>query len=215
MRTAVCTAPVPRPPATPTVADMLTRYTREILPSKAPSTSYQLRLLYQWMTEELGTLRLTELTSTTLFAWRLSLERRGYAPGTIKRYCDALSGPLTLAALRWHWLDENPMRAVEKPPAPPPRVRYLSDLERDRLLLACQVSRNPWLYPMVQVALATGGRKNEVRGLRWSDVDLVEGVVRFLRTKTGQARAVPLTGPALEVIRQLSVDHPYHLEAYL
>jgi integrase len=59
-----------------------------------------------------------------------------------------------------------------KPKVPRGRVRFLSDDERQRLLAACQASRNPYLYTIVVLALATGARRGELLTLRWPDVDL-------------------------------------------
>ena len=42
-------------------------------------------------------------------------------------------------------------------------------------------------------------------GLRWRDVDLDRGLAIFHKTKNDERRAVPITGRALELIRELSV----------
>src|SRR5262249_51780504 len=65
-------------------------------------------------------------------------------------------------------------------------------------------SRNPLLYAVVVVALGTGGRKNEVRRLRWEQVDLPGEQVRFIKTKTHRARAVPVVGEPLTILHQLA-----------
>ena len=183
-----------------TVTDLLARYDTEILPQKALTTQYQQRHVHAWLVRELGDLRLCDLTPMLLRTWRTSLERR-LAPGTVRRYLDSLSGPLTAAVQEWGWLPENPLRKVRKPPSGPGRVRFLSADERQRLLAACQQSRNPALYPFVLLALVTGARKTELRTLRWEHVDLVRGQLRFLHTKNGERRGVPVAQMALEVLR--------------
>src|SRR5262249_55585962 len=82
------------------------------------------------------------------------------------------------------------------------RVRYLSDQERQRLLAACQQSHNPYLHTVVVLALATGARRGELMGLRWPDVDLRRGTLTFQMTKNGERRSVPLTGHALDLMRE-------------
>jgi integrase len=84
----------------------------------------------------------------------------------------------------------------------------LTPAERTRLLAACHQSRNPHLYLIVNLALNTGGRKNKIRGLLWSQVDLTAAVVRFERTKTDRDRAVPLVGEALTLLRALAQRRP-------
>jgi len=78
----------------------------------------------------------------------------------------------------------------------------MSDEERQRLLAACQESRNPYLYTVTVLALATGARRGELLGLHWADVNLIQGQLAFWDTKNGEIRAVPLSGFALEVLRQ-------------
>ena len=57
------------------------------------------------------------------------------------------------------------MRKVAKLKEPRGRVRFLSDEERQRLLDACTTSKNKSLYTIVVLALATGGRRQELLSL--------------------------------------------------
>jgi len=82
-------------------------------------------------------------------------------------------------------------------------VRFLNDEERKRLLEACKVSRNPYLYTIVILALSTGMRKGEILGLRWKDVDLSNKKIILHETKNDERRAVPLAGPALQLMTSL------------
>jgi integrase len=82
------------------------------------------------------------------------------------------------------------------------RRLWLEAQERYQLLEACQASRNPYLYTIVVLALATGARRGELLGLRWPDVDMKRGTLTFHETKNGERRAVPLTGQALTLLHQ-------------
>jgi integrase len=183
-----------------TLYELLDLYEREILSQKAPWTIYTTHLIYRRMRVAFGNILLTELTPELLRAWRDALSAR-HSPSTVRRYLYALRGPLTSAVRYYGWLSENPMNKVLFPSDPDGRIRYLSLEESARLLAACRRSDNPYLYPAVLVALHTGGRKNEVMHLRWRDVDLTQGVVRFMRTKNGERRAVPVAGAALASLR--------------
>jgi integrase len=70
------------------------------------------------------------------------------------------------------------------------------------LLEACKQSKSPYLYLAVVLALSTGARKMEILTLRWQDVDLKRGVIMLHKTKNRERRALPLTGYALELMRQ-------------
>lgn len=71
---------------------------------------------------------------------------------------------------RWGYLDAVP--EIEMPKKPAGRLRYLEESGIDKLLKACGESRNPYLGPIVAVALNTGMRKAEILGLAWERVDL-------------------------------------------
>jgi len=111
------------------------------------------------------------------------------------------SGALTAAVREYEVLADNPLRKLRMPSPGRDRVRFLSDVERERLLLSCQHSRNPALYPLVLLALTTGARKEELRTLRWEQIDFARGLISLEHTKNGERRASLLTGQALQVLR--------------
>jgi len=89
---------------------------------------------------------------------------------------------------------------VSRPRETRARVRFLAEDERERLLAVCKVSKNPHLYAITVLALATGARRGELLSLKWSDVDLCAKKFLFHATKNGERRAAPLTGYALRVM---------------
>jgi integrase len=99
-------------------------------------------------------------------------------------------------------MDDNPLRKVRKPKEPRGRVRFLSDDERQRLLHSCNASRNRFLYTLVVLALSTGARKMELLSLTWRDIDLQRGSITIHESKNDERRTLPLTGVALDLIRQ-------------
>jgi integrase len=136
------------------------------------------------------------------------------SPATVNRYLAALSHAFTVARDEWGWLDDTPMRKVKKPKEPRGRDRYLSndtigedgetiDGERTRLLKACKASSNPYLYPVVVLALSTGMRQGEIMGLTWDDIELQQeqGRITLRETKNGEIRVVPLFNEALAIIQ--------------
>ena len=123
---------------------------------------------------------------------------------TVNRYLAALSTAISTAINEWGWMEDNILRKVSKLKEPRGRVRYFSDEERERFLLACKESHNSDLYVAVILALSTGGRKNEIWGLSWKDVDLKNGFITFEETKNDEPRSVPLQGHALELMLKRS-----------
>ncbi len=192
-----------------TLADLIDRYTRDALPAKGLQRLNQAPQL-RWWREAIGVYTLADVTPALIAEQRDKLlgeetqYKRPRGPATVNRFLATLSHAFTVAIREWGWLDENPVRKVRRPTEPRGRVRFLSDDERERLLAACKESRNPYLYPVVLLALSTGARKGEIRWLTWRDVDLTRRVITLRKTKNGEIRLLPLAGRALEVITALA-----------
>lgn len=105
------------------------------------------------------------------------------------------------------------MSKVTKPKEPRGRVRFLSDEERKRLLEACKASPSPFLYTAVVVSLSCGLRRSELMNLSWHDLDLEKGRITLEETKNGERRSIPLTGLALQLLRDLKNNR--HIATHL
>ena len=191
-----------------TLADLIDRYTRDVLPTKKPTTARAQQFQFDWWRSELGHLALADVTPAVLAEARDKLlstpSKRGdpLSPAYVVRHLSALSHAFTVAVQEWGWIEDNPVMKVKKPTEPRGRVRFLSDSEREALLAACKDSSNPWLYTAVVVALSTGMRKAELMGLTWVDVDLHQGRIVLHETKNNERRVVPLAGPALALLKE-------------
>lgn len=196
-----------------TLADLVDRYTRDVLPTKKAKTQGPQRQQLAWWKATLGSHALADCTPALIAEARDTLARepitpktpdsepRYRSPASVVRYLAVLSHAFSVAVREWGWTEDNPVLKVKKPTEPRGRVRFLSDDERATLLNACRESSNPWLYLAVVVALSTGMRKGELMGLTWKDVDLQAGRVVLHDTKNGERRVVPLAGPALALLK--------------
>lgn len=190
-----------------TVAEMIDRYAREMLPQKRSKRDQERQL--KWWKECIGDFTLADATPPLIAEYRNKLSSEatrageGRSPGTVNRYLAALSHVFTVAVREWHWLESNPVSRVTKKKEPRGRVRFLSDDERMRLLNACKGNSCDVLYTIVVLALSTGARKGELLNLRWRDIDLKVGVMRLEQTKNEERRVLPLAGHALELITEL------------
>jgi integrase len=74
--------------------------------------------------------------------------------------------------------------------------KAITEEEEARLLSVCE--SNLLLGTVVSLALNTALRKNEIRTLRWSQIDLLERTLTVGRTKTeiGSGRVIPLNSVA-------------------
>jgi integrase len=88
--------------------------------------------------------------------------------------------------------------------------RELSDDEVRRLLSACQASISRDLYPACLVSLHSGLRSQELRLLRWHQVDLLEGTITVGKSKTegGKGRLVYLSAMATQTLKDWRSQFP-------
>jgi integrase len=110
---------------------------------------------------------------------------------------------------------DNPFANITRPKGSSPRTRRLQDGERKRLDDACAQCRNPYIAPLVQFALETGMRRGEMLNMRWCDVSLERRALHIPFTKNGHARTIPLSGPALALLRALSDQRGFAAERVL
>ena len=88
--------------------------------------------------------------------------------------------------------------------------RELSDDEAHRLLLACKASASRGLYTAVLTSIHTGLRSQELRLLRWRQVDLIEGTLTVGKSKTqgGEGRLVYLSELAVQTLKEWRSQFP-------
>lgn len=191
-----------------TVGDLIDRYIAEKCPGRKDAQTRQQQL--EFWRDQLGDLSLVDLSANAIAKGAQALLAtptrygRDRSPATANRYIAALSHAMSVATKEWEWIDVSPMSRVPKQREPRGRTRYLDDgkhgdNETQRLLEAC-ARDSAYLLPVVTLALGTGMRRGEILGLRWHDVDLVEGTVTLRETKNGEVRVVPVTGGALETL---------------
>jgi len=198
-----------------TLNDAINKYKGNVLVHKKPGQfrTDTLNHLNVW-SKYLGAYMLSNITPSAITDARNKLaaeKNRGIdkSPATINRYMASLSVVLSYAVRELEWLENNPVLRVSKLPEPKGRTRYLSPEEKERLLTAVKESANPFLYPIVLIALTTGARKMEILGLRWADIDFVSNCAFVKDTKNGEARTlhlVPIVVNELKNIRQRNIS---------
>ena len=139
-------------------------------------------------------------------AIKLQNDRRaaGAAPGSINRLLILMRYIFNLA-IRWEasGVKVNPIKGITLMEENNKRERYLSVDEAQRLYVTVCRSRNVMLKYIVPMLILTGARKREVLDARWEDFDLERRIWRIPLPKSGQARHVPLSDGALQLLREL------------
>lgn len=88
--------------------------------------------------------------------------------------------------------------------------RALTPDEQKRILAAAETSVSRSLYPAVLLSLHTGMRNEELRMLRWQQVDFLRREVRVGKSKTkgGEGRVIPLTNKATACLQEWKSKFP-------
>lgn len=114
----------------------------------------------------------------------------------------------TWALPRLDRLPGNPCRDAGRPPKPKCRERVLSEQEIGALCLVLQGEAGPF-GPTIRLLLLTGQRRNEVFEANRAEFDLERAMwtIPSDRAKNGSAHLVPLSSPALAIVKELLVSH--------
>ena len=184
-----------------TLRELLERYLAEITPLKkgaVPETN-RLRAL---MRLPLARRYVAGIRGLDIARYR-DERLREVSSATVKRDLVLLGHVFEVARKEWGIHIHNPVRDIKLPSDSRPRDRRLQAGEETRLLAACRQARNPHLLPIVQLALETAMRQGELIRLRWEHIDLNRRTAHLPDTKNGEARTVPLSTMAVEVLRAL------------
>lgn len=172
---------------TETVAGIVDLYLKE----KVDAPSYP-SMLFQWKNAlpHFGHLRPDQITRQICREY--AAKRKGASNSTIRKEIG-----IVRAAVRWH--SPQAPAVFELPPNPPPKDRYLTREEYDRLLAECH-DHHLRLY--VMLAIATAGRKSAILELTWDRVDFDSGLIHL---GTGEKRVkgratVPMTRTVREAL---------------
>lgn len=195
-----------------TVKEALARYAREESP-KHKGEQWEVVRLAMLERDELAAVRLPALKAADVTAWR---ERRLalVSGASVAREMTLLRSVLEVARKEWGWLHTNPARDVKKPATPASRKRRITQDEIDRLSMALGQDGSLPATTATQrtglaflFALETAMRAGEILGLQWQDVRPKS--VKLPDTKNGDAREVPLSATAREIIAVLPrTDRP-------
>ncbi|MBM4275880.1 MAG: site-specific integrase [Deltaproteobacteria bacterium] len=139
----------------------------------------------------------------------LNKNGRPYSPATIKHQMVLLNRLFNLAH-RWGlYAGENPMKRVEVPKLDNHVTEFMEDAEVSRLLKTLETWPCRTSAAFVKFTLLTGIRRGELFKLQWDDVDFEREMVTLREPKGGKTQTIPVSAPALEVLKTLEMTSPF------
>ena len=168
------------------------------------ASSFRVCKLYLTKPDYFGPLHSHAITDITVadIAGRINTINRNSGTSTAGRARSALSSMFTWA-MRQGFMGpnpHNPASVTENPDDGTSRDRVLKDAELVGIWRAC--CKDDDYGKIVKLLTLTGCRRDEIGGLRWSEIDLDNGLLSLPgeRVKNGHAHTLPLTPLALEII---------------
>ena len=137
---------------------------------------------------------------------------KGLSAKTVRNINQVISSAMDFAVAQ-KIIPENPCKAVALPKV---EHREMQTIPAEQLQAFLQEAKATGVYEMYYIALATGLRRGELLGLKWTDIDWKNGIIKVrrqvarvdgqiveapLKTKNSY-RAVTISQQAIEVLKQ-------------
>lgn len=206
-----------KPATNKTCADAFDRYEREVSGKKDGARWEALRLR-AFSKSELGKVKLSEVDSSHIAAWRDKRLREGsgrkldgvdrpISGSTVNREMNLMSNVFSIARKEWKWIEKSPTSDVKRPKESEPRFRRITPAEIEEMCIALGWCERPPVTKQQAVAAAflfaieTAMRAGEIC---WLHAGAIRGRVAHLPpevTKNGTFRDVPLSPRAMEILK--------------
>lgn len=184
------------------VRDILERYRDEISVKKR-SADTEIYIINALLREPIVNLTLAKIT-TAHFTKHRAERLKKVKPGTINRQFGIIRHAFDIAMREWDIpLRENPLAKLKKLKVNDARSRRMTLEEWEAIKKAATVCRNPFIMPLIQLALETAMRRGELLVMKWEHIDFESRTILIPVTKNGHSRIIPLTGEAIRILNKI------------
>jgi integrase len=167
-----------------TLGQLVERYRNTVSTRKRTAHAERI-VLNAFLRRPICSLRLSDIRTADFAAYR-DERLKQIKPSSLARELTPIKHLFEVARKEWGLpIRENPLASLSIADIDPKRERRLRDGELARLLNAANLSRNPFLVPVILFALVTGMRRGEILAMKWSDVDRTAVALLIPATKTG------------------------------
>lgn len=133
--------------------------------------------------------RMGSIQQQDIIDFRNSLRAKGVSPTTINHLVSKIISAPLRTAFHQGIIDHNPAAGLQRLIDRAKKRKSPFSIDEVRRLL--DVAPGEW-RGVILCGYSTGMRLGDVAGLKWSDIDFVDGIISFEQKKTGQATAVGL-----------------------
>lgn len=195
-----------------TLGDVMQKYADEVSPEKAGERWEKARITAM-QSDPLAKLVMQDIGPGDLAAWR---DRRmaKVQGATVLREIGLLRAIWTRAKLgEWRYVDHDPWPDVVKPQDNPARKVIFKNGQADRIVAALGYAGGTPKDKREQTAVAfllaleTAMRSGEILTLEWKHVHLERRMLHLPKSKNGDARDVPLSRRAAELLEAMKGIH--------
>jgi len=149
-------------------------------------TLFEYRRLFKIINEEIGCMKLNQITSLEIQRMYQRFKSKGVSISTQGHIHDALSSMFS-TAIRWQLITINPCKLLGSPDTQNnsiqkklKKIKFLS-FEQAGFLLS-RLEKEPVKYQLaIQMAIFGGARRSEINGLEWGDFDFENGSIHIQR----------------------------------
>jgi len=185
------------------LSDLIVKYRDEVVSTHKAvrQTTSKLNTLLNF---KICKLSLMQIKPHNVYEFKKELVQLNKSPKTINIYISLLKGVWKSAKGDWGIVlpPQNPFAFIKQERVNNIRDEILTDEQYKTLLECCSRSKLNILKDIVQFAYVTGARINEILSLRRSNTDLKKQTAKFIDTKNGENRSIPLTSLAVEILKK-------------
>lgn len=198
-------------PKTITFSELLTLYHDKVgkFKSSARNEIVFIRAFLRDFTS-LAEMPIRDITAKELTDWR-NKRLASVSTGTVRREIAYFSSVMSYAVRELFAISENPFNRLVKPSMPKPRNRRITDSDIQAVLTAGNYTQGDtptqtqqyvvWCFLF---AIHTAMRRGEILGIKKADIK--DGYIHLPKTKNGDARNVPLTPQAKQMLSWINHD---------
>jgi integrase len=182
-----------------TLGDLIKRYRDEVAANKK-CAPFETSILTALLRSKLSLVGLNQNLVEPISRYR---DQRlcNVGPDIVRRELGILQHMFNIARMEWGMpIPTNPLQLIKKPSPSKPRERRLSDTEFELLMSSIAETRNKFLKPIIQFALATAMRRGEMLMARWGDINWNNRTIFIEEAKNGWSRTIPLSSEALDIL---------------